>query len=57
MAPKAKVLLHTSVHKPETITFLRLFFASESRTFWSSHEFIEVRSSNGASGNTSKSSG
>ena len=47
MADSAKVQLHTSVHRPETTTFLRPFFARASRTFWSSQEFIEVRSSSG----------
>ena len=36
-----------SVQRPETTTFFRPFFASASRTFWSSQEFIEVRSSSG----------
>ena len=45
------------VQRPDTTTFLRPFAASASRTFWSSHEFIDVRSSVFWFGNTSSSSG
>ncbi len=57
MAQRAKVVLQTSVHSPATTTFLRPAAASESRTFWSSQEFIEVRSRIFCSGNTASSSG
>src|SRR5260370_12283202 len=56
MAEIAKVMLHTSVQRPETTTFLRPLALSASRTFLSSHEFIDVRSSIGLSGSTSRSS-
>ena len=57
MAHNAKVVLQTSVHRPATTIFLRPLAASASRTFWSSHEFIEVRSRILWSGNTASSSG
>src|SRR6266568_3101014 len=41
MADSAKVLLHTSTHRPETTTFLRPLAFRASRTFLSSHEYIE----------------
>jgi hypothetical protein len=59
-AESAKVVLQTSVQRPETTIFLRpfaAFFASASRTFWSSQEFIEVRSRISFSGKTASSSG
>src|ERR1700757_3033615 len=57
MAHSANVLLQTSVHRPATTTFFRPFAASESRTFWSSHEFMDERSSTLCRGNTSSNSG
>jgi hypothetical protein len=43
--------------QPGDDDFLRPLLFNASRTFWSSQEFIEVRSSSGASGNTASSSG
>src|SRR4051812_7340527 len=57
MADRAKVVLQTSVHRPATMIFLRPFAFSASRTFWSSHEFIDVRSRIGCPGKTSRISG
>ena len=57
MAHSAKLLLQTSVQRPETTTLFRAFALRASRTFLSSQEFMEVRSSTFCSGNTSSSSG
>ncbi|MNK99909.1 hypothetical protein D3C87_1203260 [compost metagenome] len=57
MAHSAKVVLQTSVQRPATTTFLRPLAARASRTFWSSQEFIDVRSSVFWFGNTSSTSG